>query len=168
MRELDQAQARRIRAEVLDSGQELSVRWLSVPGRRVVPAEEVSDLADDPLGVRILAAFAASGYEAVYCLVTTDLGPGASDQACLAALSEVDDWRATYAPFDVVLVAPDSSAAVLLSVDEFVLVGGSAGFVESVLGKTIAEGCAEFVAYAQDMAGASRHLPDLAQRWCAN
>ncbi|GAD83477.1 hypothetical protein NCAST_20_00420 [Nocardia asteroides NBRC 15531] len=55
---LDQAEARRIRAEVLDSGQELSARWLSSYGNCVVPAEDVSDLTDDPLGARIIDAFA--------------------------------------------------------------------------------------------------------------
>ncbi|MGW6425953.1 hypothetical protein ACWF82_25040 [Nocardia sp. NPDC055053] len=132
-----------------------------------MPAAEVSDLADDPLGLRILAAFAGHGHDEVYCLATSDLGADAPGQACLAALPEVDDWRAAFAPFDVVLVSPDRSAAVLLSVDEFVLVGGSTQFVESALGKTIAEGCAEFVAYADDMADASRHLPALARRWCS-
>ncbi|MEU5404807.1 hypothetical protein FEK33_03825 [Nocardia asteroides NBRC 15531] len=99
-------------------------------------------------------------------MTTTDLGSVAFDQACLIALPEVDGWRAAYAPFDVVLVSPDRSAAVLLTVDEFVLVGGCRRFVESVLDRTVEEGKAAFSAYAADMAAASRHLPGIAQRWC--
>ncbi len=137
-----------------------------MPGRVVVPAEEVLDLDSDPDGARILAAFATRGDEQLYCLTTSDLGAAQTDQAALVALSDVDNWRSRHAPFDVVLAATDLAAAVLLSVDEFVLVGGEIRFVESALGKSVAEGCAEFVSYATDMASASRHLPALARRWC--
>ncbi|MEU3009613.1 hypothetical protein [Nocardia asteroides] len=113
-----------------------------------------------------MTAFVSAGCAEILCLTTADLGFGEAGQACSATPDRVADWWAAYRPFDVALVAPDLSALVLLSVDEFVLVGGSSRFVESALGTTVDAGRAAFSAYAADMAAASRHLPGVAQRWC--
>ncbi|MET7773022.1 hypothetical protein [Nocardia sp. NPDC005366] len=166
VRKLSATESDRIRSDLLESEQQFSDTWSSVPGRFVVPAEEVSDLITDPSGARILSAFAAHGYPEVYCSTTSDLGSAHSDQAVLTPLADVNDWRWDHAPLDVVVASPDLAVAVLFSVDEFILIGGNRGFVESALGRSIADGCAEFKAYAEDMATASRHLPELARRFC--
>ncbi|WP_069160747.1 hypothetical protein [Nocardia altamirensis] len=166
MRELTDEEAGRVRAALLESEQELSATWSSASERVVVPGAEISELTQDPSGRRILAAFADRGYHEVYCLTTAELGPGQANQAVAIDLAGVNDWWWQHAPFDIVIASLDLAAVVLLSVDEFVLVGGDRGFVESALGQSVEAGCAEFTVYAEDMANASRHLPELAQRWC--
>lgn len=143
MRRLSETDSRRIRSDLLESEQQLSSTWASVPGRFVAPAEEISDLIDDPSGVRVLSAFAARGCSEVYCATTFDLGSAHADQAVITPLAEVNEWRWDHAPFDVVVASQDLAAVVLLSVDEFILVGGDRGFVESALGRSIEVGCAE-------------------------
>ncbi|MFF3574463.1 hypothetical protein [Nocardia jiangxiensis] len=153
-----------IRAALLQSGQAFSPAWIDA-GRVVVPAAEIPDLSDNEAGVRLLDAFRAAGHSELVCLSTEDLGADEPQQAVLADLGEVADWRWDLAPFDVLLTTADRSVAALLSVDEFVLIGGSPDFVESALGESIPAARAAFRAYAASTANASRHLPLLADRY---
>ncbi|MFW0796547.1 hypothetical protein AAFP30_22250 [Gordonia sp. CPCC 205515] len=112
----------------------------------------------------VLAALGDLSPELV-CLTTEGLGAELPDQGVSATLAEVADWRWRLAPFDVVIVTPDLDAAVLMSVDEFALVGGSREWLEKALGKSISQARDEFRSYAHDMSSASRHLIGLADRY---
>ena len=79
--------------------------------------------------------------------------------------SEISDWRWQFAPVDVVIARSDLSAAVLLTVDEFILVGGPREVVEKALGQPVEEARAAFAVYAAAMVRASRHLPGIAERY---
>ncbi len=164
MKYLDTDRAAHVRSLLLQSSQAFSPAWVDA-GRVVVPAREISDLSTDPGGARLLDAFKALGYGELLCLTTDDLGADEPQQAVAASLEEVDGWRWDVAPFDVVLTTSDLSAAALLSVDEFVLIGGDSSFVQAALGREIPVAQAEFRAYASDTANASRHLPALADRY---
>jgi hypothetical protein len=164
MKYLDSDHAARLRTLLLHSSQEFSPAWIEA-GRVVVPTREITDLSNDPNGARLLEAFRSAGYRELMCLTTDDLGTDEPEQAVTATLDEVDDWRWSLAPFDVVLTTTDLSIAALLSVDEFVLIAGDPNFVETAIGKPISAAKAEFRAYASSTANASRHLPALADRY---
>ncbi|WP_161927804.1 hypothetical protein [Gordonia crocea] len=133
-----------------------------------MPAEEISDLSSDTVGRRILQTFEAEGQTKLLCLTTRDLGADDREQAVIAPVSEIERWWKEHSFIDTVIASPDLDSAVLLTVDEFLLVGGDRSFVEAVLGKPLDAARAEFTEYAEDMANASRHLPGIAQKWCAD
>lgn len=164
MKYLDTDEAAHVRSLLLQSSRTFIPAWVGA-GRVVVPAPEISDLSTDPDGLRLLGAFRSAGYGELVCLTTDDLGTDEPQQAVAATLDEIDDWRWNVAPFDVVLTTSDLSAAALLSVDEFVLIGGDSSFVEAALGKPITAARTEFRAYATDTENASRHLPAVADKY---
>lgn len=155
---------------MLADEQRFAASWAAaVPDRVVVPIEEITDLESDPDGVRMVAAFRELGLPEVVALTTIRL-EDEPDQAVRLDVDPVElgEWRWRMSPYDVVIAATDSSCAVLLSVDEFALVAGGPGFVESVLGKSVSDAREEFAAYAEEMAEVSRHLPGVAAEFgCA-
>ncbi|MEV6563038.1 hypothetical protein AB0M22_45490 [Nocardia sp. NPDC051756] len=165
MQNLDPQQTARLRSTLLSSAQQFNPDWANSDGRIVVPAPEINNIEGDPEAEAILHAFASAGYREIYCMTTEEIGPDDPNQAVLATLDEVADWRWSTAPFDAVLVSTDVRAAVLFSVDEFLLVAGNPTFVESALNKPIAAALEEFTAYAEEMAEASRHLPRIARAY---
>lgn len=166
MHALPAEEAARCRAALLESPQEFRPEWTGVAGRVVVPLEEVGDLVEDPVGRPIVAAFRAAGDDELVCMTTADIGPDEPDQAVRTATDAagLEAWWRELAPYDVVLASVGLERAVLLSVDEFALVAGPPSFVEQAVGGPLAQARERFAAYAKEMSGASRHLPELARR----
>ncbi|TLG00266.1 hypothetical protein FEK35_24680 [Nocardia cyriacigeorgica] len=158
--------AEEIRTRLLQPGPDFNSKWANTTSRYVLPAGEITDLVADPEGARLLTAFEIFGESTVNCLTVDDLGSNEARQAVIASVNEINDWRWSVAPFDVVMTSDDLEAAVLLSVDEFILVGGTREFVETALGKPVDRAKADFATYAAEMAHASRHLPALAEKYC--
>jgi hypothetical protein len=162
MRRLTETEATTLRDMLLAAEQEFSSRWSA--DRVVVAAPEVTNLGSDPAGARMLTALAARSNE-MYCLTTFDLGPDDPDQAVVAADSEVPAWHRAVSAFDVVIATLTLDAAILISIDEFVLIAGDTAFVQAATGTTVEQARAEFTEFAADMAAAARHLPRLAEKY---
>ena len=155
---LSQRRREGVRAQLLGGPQSFAAAWSA--DRVVVAAPEILDIADEP----ILDALAPGGDELI-CLTTEDAGGEWPDQAVTALPSEISDWRRQFAPVDVVIARSDLSAAVLLTVDEFILVGGPREVVEKALGQPVEEARAAFAVYAAASVMACRHLPGIAERY---
>lgn len=140
----------------------------------MVPFEEIVDLTTDPDGRRLLAAFASHGCTELVCFTVDDMTPtrpehsAVPNQAVVAPIAGVQEWLSEMFWCDTVLASPELDAAVLVSVDDFILVGGNREFVETALGMPVEDARAEFATYAQEAAKGARHLPGVARKWGAS
>ncbi|MEU8896754.1 hypothetical protein [Nocardia sp. NPDC048505] len=153
-----------LRGHFLASAREFDPAWATRSGRFVVPGHAVGSLGSDPGGAHILNAFSWAGYEQVYCLTTERQGKSKEDQAVLANLEDIPNWPWP-GKADVLLASPDHMAAVLISTDDFILVGGDRVFVETALGMTLDQARTAFEAYAREQAATAPHLPELADQY---
>ncbi|MFC9892536.1 hypothetical protein ACFVMC_02465 [Nocardia sp. NPDC127579] len=164
MHNLSKEESARLRDHFLSSVREFDVEWATRPGRFVVPGPAVGPLASDQGAAHILNGFSWSGYDQIYGLTTERLGKNKADQAVLVNLEDIAEWRWP-GRADVLLASTDHMAAVLLSTDDFILVGGDRVFVETALGMTIDEARTSFEAYAREQAMQAPHLPALAEQY---
>ncbi|WP_194817281.1 hypothetical protein [Nocardia sp. XZ_19_385] len=164
MHDLTKEESARLRDHFLASRREFDPEWAGRSGRFVVPGPGVGALASDPGAAHILNGFSWAGYEQIYGLTTERQGKSKTDQAVLANLEDIAAWPWP-GKTDVLLAAPDHMAAVLISTDDFILVGGDRVFVETALGMTLDEARTHFQAYARDQAPIAPHLPDLADQY---
>lgn len=78
----------------------------------------------------------------------------------------MSDWFWDHAPFDVLIATPDLHALLLITVDEYALLAGSRqALATAITPQSLDAAHAQFDEYAADMASASRHLRDVAQRY---
>ena len=158
MRPISQSERDTARRHLFDGLSQFSASWSA--GRLVVAAPEF----DDDARISMVTALADGALELLF-LTTYDFGESEPFQAVVAAPSEINAWRWQFILAEVAVVRCDFSAAVLETLDEFVLFGGDRESVERALGQTAEEARAEFDTYAEEMKGACRHLPGIAEQY---
>ncbi|MEV0252352.1 hypothetical protein AB0H76_37590 [Nocardia sp. NPDC050712] len=164
MHNLTREESARLRDLLLASAREFEPEWATRSGRFVVPGPAVSKLASDQGAAHILNGFSWGGYEQIYGLTTERLGKSKEDQAVLANLEDIADWRWP-GKADVLLASTDHMVAVLITTDDFILVAGDRVFVETALGMTLDQARTSFQAYARERALNAPHLPELAEQY---
>ncbi|MGW0251870.1 hypothetical protein ACWDYH_35105 [Nocardia goodfellowii] len=164
MHKLTKEEGARLRDHFLASAREFRPEWATRAGRFVVPGPGVGSLASDPGAAHILNGFSWAGYDQIYGLTTERRGKAKADQAVLTNLEDIVAWRWP-GTTDVLLASTDHMAAVLISTDDFILVGGDRVFVETALGMNLDSARTSFQAYARDLAATSPHLPELADQY---
>lgn len=158
MRPISQSERAAARRYLFDGLSQFSASWSA--GRLVVAAPEL----DDDARIPIVTALADGALE-LLCLTTFEFGESEPFQAVIAAPSEVNAWRWQFCYAEVALVRCDFSAAILETLDEFVLFGGDRESVQRALGQTVEDARAEFATYAEEMKGPCRHLPRIAEQY---
>ncbi|WP_149480582.1 hypothetical protein [Mycolicibacterium sp. P1-18] len=158
MRPISHSERNAARRHLFDGLSEFSASWSA--GRLVVAAPELED--DDR--IPIVTALADGALELLF-LTTFEFGESEPFQAVVAAPSEVNAWRWQFHFAEFAVVRCDFSAAVLETLDEFVLFGGDRESIQRALGQTVEEVRAEFATYAEEMKGACRHLPRIAEHY---
>ena len=122
---------------------------------------------DDAFAQRIAAAFSIGGHQAGWGFSAESWAGMLPHQSIVVPLNPaaIVSWHSSFLPFSMALAAPDGSGAALFGQDEFGLVAGEPGVVETFLGSTISDARKAFAAYADDMNGAARHLAEVASRY---
>lgn len=153
--------ANAIRHTVLEGTQHFSRSWLRENVIHVLPREEITELpSSDEL--RFLAKLS----DELICITTADIGEQSQNQAVQIPVAQVSDWFWDHASFDVLIATPDLHALLLITVDEYALLAGSRqALATAITPQSLDAAHAQFDEYAADMASASRHLRDVAQRY---
>jgi len=158
MRPISQSERDAARRHLFDGPSQFSASWST--GRLIVAAPEF----DDDTRIHTVTALAGGALE-LLCLTTFEFGESDPLQAVVAAPSEVNAWRWQWCFAELAVVRCDFSAAILETVDEFVLFGGDRESVQRALGQTVEDARAEFFTYAEEMKGPCRHLPRIAEQY---
>jgi hypothetical protein len=141
--------------------------WVQKHGWVVVPIESASHI-DEETAINLSSAFIEMGHETIYSIATEDVG---EDYDCYEVPTSVKgllefSWKRC--SFNYLLTSKDGSFGVLLTVEDYCLIGGSEAFVKKAIDNGIVEARREFLSFAQegwDFAETRDFLTGVARRY---
>ena len=129
---LSEPQVRQLREALLSGPQDFQPAWLAELGKVVVPFDTPLVL-DDAFARRVAAAFSIGGHQVGWGFNAESWEGMLPHQGIVVPLNPAAtvSWHNSFLPFDMALAAPDGSRAALFGQDEFGLVSGEPGVVET-------------------------------------
>lgn len=143
-------------------------KWIKKKSWIVVPMEGGSHMEEDD-AFRISRAFSIKSFSSFYAVATEEVGehPEVYEVPAKKEAILVFSWEKI--PFNFLLIPEDGSVAVLLTHEDFYLIGGDKNFVTNVLGKSIKEARKEFWKFANEgwgeMENVRKFLTSVAKRY---